>query len=211
VTAADGIEALVARARAEHARLVDAFLDRHARDLEQLAGWIVASLAAGGKVLFFGNGGSAADAQHLAAEFVNRYDRDRPALAAVALATDGSILTSIGNDAEFATIFARQIEALGRPGDIAIGITTSGGSPNVIAGLRAARRIGAKTAALLGRDGGAAAAECDLALIVPGATTARIQEVHILAGHLVCECVEEKIQASAGKTPAAPTSSSEGR
>jgi len=212
VKAASGFDAVLARAREEHSRLVEAFLLRHGRDLEQLAGWIDESLAAGGKVLFFGNGGSAADAQHLAAEFVNRYDRDRPALAAIALATDGSILTSVGNDSDFGAIFARQVEALGRAGDVAIGITTSGSSPNVLEGLRAARRAGARCVGLLGRDGGAAARECDLALIVPGTTTARIQEVHILAGHVVCEWVEELVQARARKAPAAPSSSSaEGR
>lgn len=195
-------------ARAEHHRLIDAFVERHGADLERLAGWIDESLAAGGKVLFFGNGGSAADAQHLAAEFVNRYDRDRRALAAVALATDGSILTSVGNDAEFRSIFSRQIEALGRAGDVAVGISTSGSSPNITEGLSAARRLGLRTAALLGRDGGAAAKACDLPLVVPGQETARIQEVHIFAGHLICRRVEDLIEARDAKRPASPTSSS---
>jgi D-sedoheptulose 7-phosphate isomerase len=188
---------IVEAARSEHHRVVDAFLDRHAADLETLARWCTDALRAGGKILLFGNGGSAADAQHLAAEFVNRFDRDRPALAAIALATDGSALTSIGNDASFEAVFARQIEALGRPGDVAIGITTSGNSPNVLAGLRTARRLGLKTASLLGRDGGAAASAADLRLIVPGEATARIQEVHILAGHLLCRFVEEMLAGGA--------------
>jgi D-sedoheptulose 7-phosphate isomerase len=191
------------RVRDEHVRLVDAFLDRHAADLDRLSEWCAAAFRAGGKVLFFGNGGSAADAQHLAAEFVNRYDRDRRALGAIALATDGSTLTSIGNDSEFARIFSRQIEALGRPGDVAVGITTSGTSPNVLEGLRAARRSGLRTAALLGRDGGEAASLADLALVVPGRETARIQEVHILAGHLVCERVEEILSAGVPIPPRA--------
>jgi len=191
----DDLRKIVDEARLDHHRTVDAFLDRHASDLLILAGWCADALRAQGKILLFGNGGSAADAQHLAAEFVNRFDRDRPALAAIALATDGSVLTSIGNDASFEAVFARQIEALGRPGDIAIGITTSGGSPNVIAGLRAARRLGMRCAGLLGRDGGAAAREVELPLTVPCATTARIQEAHILAGHLVCRLVEEMLAA----------------
>ena len=193
----DDFRQIVEAARSEHHRVVDAFLDRHAADLLTLARWCTDALRAGGKILLFGNGGSAADAQHLAAEFVNRFDRDRPALAAIALATDGSALTSIGNDASFEAVFARQIEALGRPGDVAIGITTSGNSPNVLAGLRTARRLGLKTASLLGRDGGAAASAADLRLIVPGEATARIQEVHILAGHLLCRFVEEMLAGGA--------------
>ncbi len=185
----------IQRARDEHVRLVDAFLARHAADLELLAGWCVEALAARRKLVWFGNGGSAADAQHLAAEFVNRYDRDRRALAAIALATDGSVVTSIGNDSEFRKIFSRQIEALGMPGDIAIGITTSGTSANVLDGLRAARDAGMRTVALLGREGGDAVGLVDLALVVPGTTTARIQEVHILAGHLLCEHIEELLAA----------------
>jgi len=193
----DDFRQIVEAARSEHHRVVDAFLDRHAADLLTLARWCADALRAGGKILLFGNGGSAADAQHLAAEFVNRFDRDRPALAAIALATDGSVLTSIGNDASFEAVFARQIEALGRPGDVAIGITTSGNSPNVLAGLRTARRLGLKTASLLGRDGGAAASATDLRLIVPCDATARIQEVHILAGHLLCRFVEEMLAGGA--------------
>ena len=185
---------VVVEARREHHRLVDAFLDRHQRDLACLADWCCAALRERGKLLFFGNGGSAADAQHLAAEFVNRFDRERPALGAIALATDGSILTSIGNDSEFTQLFSRQVEALGQAGDVAIALTTSGDSPNVLAGLRAARRIGLRTAAFLGRDGGAARNETDLALVVPGSETARIQEVHILAGHLLCRRVEDLLQ-----------------
>ena len=178
-------------ARREHHRLLDAFLERHLADLEAWAEWTVACLRAGGKILLFGNGGSASDAQHLAAEFVNRFDRERPALAAVALTTDTSALTSIGNDSEFRFVFSRQVEALGRPGDVAVGITTSGGSPNVLEALRAASRGGLRTVALTGRDGGDAARAADLPLVVPGDDTARIQEVHIVAGHLMCRWVED--------------------
>lgn len=180
-------------AREEHTRALDAFLERHLDDVDRLAGWCAESLAAEGRLLFFGNGGSAADAQHLAAEFVNRFDRDRRALAALALTTDPSVVTSIGNDASFDEIFARQVEAHGRKGDIAIGITTSGNSPNVLRGLRAAHERGLRTAALLGRDGGAAAILADLPLVVPSGETARIQEVHIFAGHLLCRRVEDLI------------------
>jgi D-sedoheptulose 7-phosphate isomerase len=187
---------IVEETREEHHRLVDAFLERHAGDLGRLASWCAEAVLAGRKLLLFGNGGSAADAQHIAAEFVNRFDRDRRGLGALALATDGSVLTSIANDASFDAIFSRQIEALGREGDVAIGITTSGRSPNVIAGLGAARAGGLRTAALLGRDGGPAAAEADLALVVPGRNTARIQEVHILAGHLLCLLVEEFVESA---------------
>ncbi len=187
----------IERVRADHHRLVDSFLDRHGGDIDRLARVCVESLRSGGKLLFFGNGGSASDAQHLAAEFVNRYDRDRPALAALALGTDGSVLTSISNDSDFREIFARQIEALGRPGDVAVGITTSGNSPNVVAGLRAARRLGLRTAAFLGRDGGEAVAFAEIALLARGQETARIQEIHILAGHLVCERVEDLVAEAA--------------
>ncbi len=186
---------LLAQARREHGRALDAFIERHAADLDRLACWCAESLARGGKLLLFGNGGSAADAQHLAAEFVNRFDRERAALSALALATDGSVLTSVGNDADFREVFARQIEAHGRPGDIALGISTSGRSPNVLAGLEAARRIGLRTAALLGRDGGQAARLADLPLVVPAEETARIQEVHIFAGHLLCRRVEDLLEA----------------
>lgn len=191
-TMIDGRLTMDAAAR-EHARALDAFLDRHAADLERLAETCAACLASGGKLLFFGNGGSASDSQHLAAEFVNRFDRDRPALGAVALATDGSVLTSIGNDSSFQAIFERQVEALGRPGDVAIAISTSGRSPNIVAGLRAARRLGLRTAALLGRDGGPARSEADLSLVVPSSETARVQEVHIFAGHVLCRLVEDRL------------------
>jgi D-sedoheptulose 7-phosphate isomerase len=144
----------------------------------------------GGKVLIFGNGGSAADAQHLVAEFVNRFQVERPPLAALALTTDTSILTAVANDYDFQEVFAKQIRALGRPGDLAWGISTSGNSPNVVAGLAAARELGLYTLALSGRDGGPVAAQADLALIVPSRNTPRIQEVHITLGHVLCDLVD---------------------
>jgi D-sedoheptulose 7-phosphate isomerase len=144
----------------------------------------------GGKVLLFGNGGSAADAQHLAAEFVNRFQVERPPLAAVALTTDTSILTAVANDYDFREIFAKQVRALGRPGDAAVGISTSGNSPNVVAGLKAARELGLKTLALSGGGGGPVAAAADLALVVPSQNTPRVQEVHITVGHILCDLVD---------------------
>jgi D-sedoheptulose 7-phosphate isomerase len=145
---------------------------------------------AGGKVFLFGNGGSAADAQHLAAEFVNRFQVERPPLAALALTTDTSILTAVANDYDFLQVFAKQVRALGRPGDLALGLSTSGNSPNVVEGLKAARQLGLKTLALSGRDGGPVAQAAELALIVPSRNTPRIQEVHITIGHVLCDLVD---------------------
>jgi D-sedoheptulose 7-phosphate isomerase len=145
---------------------------------------------AGGKVLLFGNGGSAADAQHLAAEFVNRFQVERPPLAAVALTTDTSILTAVANDYDFLQVFAKQVRALGRPGDLALGLSTSGNSPNVVEGLKTARELGLKTLALSGQDGGPVAQAAELALIVPSRNTPRIQEVHITIGHILCDLVD---------------------
>jgi D-sedoheptulose 7-phosphate isomerase len=144
----------------------------------------------GRKLLVFGNGGSAADAQHLATELVGRYLRERRGFAALALAVDGSLLTSVANDYGFERIFARQIEALGTAGDVAFAITTSGSSPNVVAGLRAARAMGLRTIALTGRDGAAAGPLADVHVNVPDAATPRVQEVHIALIHAMCEIVE---------------------
>ena len=148
------------------------------------------ALKNGGKILLFGNGGSAADAQHLAAEFVNRFQVERPPLAALALTTDTSILTAVANDYDFRQVFAKQVRALGRPGDLAIGLSTSGNSPNVVEGLKAARALGLGTLALSGRDGGPVAAAAEMALVVPSRNTARIQEVHITIGHVLCDLVD---------------------
>ena len=146
--------------------------------------------ADGGKVLIFGNGGSAADAQHLAAELVNRFQKERNALAALALTTDTSILTSIANDSTFERVFERQIEALGRHGDVALGITTSGNSPNVVRALAAARTCGMVTVALTGGDGGTAGRMADIHVNVPDASTPRVQEVHLTVIHAICELIE---------------------
>ncbi len=156
----------------------------------QAARLLAQTLSGGGKILLFGNGGSAADAQHLAAEFVNRFQVERPPLAAVALTTDTSILTAVANDYDFLQVFAKQVYALGRAGDAAVGLSTSGHSPNVVAGLKAAREQGLKTLALSGGDGGPVARAADLAIVVPSRNTPRIQEVHITIGHVLCDLVD---------------------
>ncbi|MBW2428848.1 MAG: D-sedoheptulose 7-phosphate isomerase [Deltaproteobacteria bacterium] len=156
------------------------------------ADMLAACLSRGNKILIFGNGGSAADAQHLAAEFVNRFQIERPPLAAVALTTDTSILTSIGNDYQFDEIFSKQVEALGRPGDIAWGISTSGNSVNVIQAIKAARKIGMSTIGMTGRAGELAGC-VDLVFGVASDVTARIQESHITLGHIFCDLLERKL------------------
>ena len=153
---------------------------------------IADALNAGGKLLVFGNGGSAADAQHLAAELVGRFQKERAAIAAMALTVDSSVLTSVANDYSFKQVFARQIEAFGRPGDVALGISTSGESPNVVAALQAARRRGLKTIALTGRDGGSVGPAAEIHVNVPDLNTARVQEVHRTILHVICEIVERE-------------------
>ncbi len=155
---------------------------------------IVTSLTAGGTVLVFGNGGSAADAQHVVADLVGRFVKDRRAWPAVALTTDTSILTAVGNDFGFDQVFARQIEALGRPGDVAVGITTSGDSPNVLRALEAARARGLVTVALTGKSGGAAGHLAEIHLNVPETVTARVQEAHTTMLHLVCQLVDDELE-----------------
>jgi phosphoheptose isomerase len=152
---------------------------------------IVAALGGGGKLLVFGNGGSAADAQHVAAELVGRFHRQRPALAAIALTTDTSVLTSLANDYAFDRVFARQIEALGKPGDVVLAISTSGTSGNVVTALAASRRLGLRTIALTGRDGGEVGRAAEIHVNVPSSSTARVQEVHRTLLHVMCELVED--------------------
>jgi D-sedoheptulose 7-phosphate isomerase len=153
----------------------------------------VAAVEGGGKLLFFGNGGSAGDAQHLATELAVRYVKNRVPIAAIALTTDSSALTAIGNDFGFEQLFARQVEALGRKGDLAIGITTSGRSRNVTLALETAKRLGLVAAALSGRDGGDLVGLADPLLIVPSQTTARIQEMHIMLGQMLCGALEQEL------------------
>ena len=169
------------------------FFDAHAGDVERAAQMIAAAFKAKGKLLVFGNGGSAADAQHIAGELVNRFLQERKALPAIALATDGGVLTCIANDTGFDNVFARQIEALGTKGDVCLAISTSGRSPNITAACEQARKQEVTVVGLLGRDGGPAAALCDLALIVPSDDTQRIQETHNLIGHIICELIESEL------------------
>jgi len=150
------------------------------------------AITQGKKILIFGNGGSAADAQHIAAELVGRYKTNRRGLPAIALTTDTSALTAIGNDFGYDEVFARQIEALANKGDIAIGISTSGNSKNVIKALIKAKKIGCKTIGLSGKDGGVMNDFCDLNIIVPSQDTPRIQEMHILIGHIICQSVDNE-------------------
>ena len=153
----------------------------------------VESISNGGKILFFGNGGSAADSQHLAAELVIRYKKNRAPISAIALTTDSSAITAGGNDIGFDQIFARQVSALAKPGDIAIGISTSGNSENVIQGLLEAKSCGTIPAGLSGNKGGRMKTIANPHLIVPSSTTARIQEMHIILGHLLCDALEQEL------------------
>lgn len=172
-------------------RAVVARMDAMQTDFETLCKNAIEALENGGKLLFFGNGGSAADAQHLATELTVRFRVNRRALGAIALTTDTSALTAIGNDFGFDDLFSRQIEALGRPGDMAIGISTSGKSPNVIAGLRQARSMGVTCVALTGAAGLVEDGLADLTLAVPSPDTARIQEMHITLGHMLCAALDQ--------------------
>ncbi len=178
-------------------RVFDALLDLHKKSREEHrqvileVSWAIAeAFKKGNKVLIFGNGGSAADAQHLAAEFVNRFLLDRDPLPAIALHTDTSVVTSVSNDFSFSQVFSKQINALGLPGDVAWGISTSGNSENVVEGLIAARRRGLVTVGFSGVDGGAMKEYCDHLLNVDSRETPRIQEIHIVLGHIICETVE---------------------
>jgi D-sedoheptulose 7-phosphate isomerase len=184
------LTARLAEAVAEANLLKNRLVAEQAEQVAAAARLLADTLQEGGKILLFGNGGSAADAQHLAAEFVNRFRIERPPLAALALTTDTSILTSIANDYDFLEVFAKQVRALGRPGDVALGLSTSGNSGNVVRGLEAARQMGLKTLALSGGEGGPVAAAADMAIVVPSQSTPRVQEVHITIGHVLCDLVD---------------------
>ncbi len=177
----------------EHFAVATATRDAVRTEFAELLDVSINSIQSGGKILLFGNGGSAGDAQHIATELTVRYVKDRAPIAAIALTTDTSALTAIGNDMGFDALFARQIAALGRPGDLAIGISTSGRSPNVIEGLKTAKAMGLRTAGLSGRDGGDMVGLADPLLIVPSDTTARIQEMHITLGQMLCGALEQEL------------------
>ena len=186
-------ERYVAAEFAAHAAIVEATHAAVAEPLGRLIELASDSIGQGGKILFFGNGGSAGDAQHLATELSVRYLQNRPPIAALALSTDSSALTAIGNDLGFEQLFARQVRALGRRGDVAIGITTSGKSPNVTLGLEAARNMGIVPAALTGKGGGDLVGIADPILIVPSDDTPRIQEMHITIGQIFCGALERRL------------------
>jgi D-sedoheptulose 7-phosphate isomerase len=194
--AGPALQSFEEKIRAMAAESLDAkrrFFEQSSADVARATQMIIAALRAGGKLLIFGNGGSAADAQHLAAELAFKMGRERAALPALALTTDTSLLTAISNDRSFDFVFARQIQALGRKGDIALAISTSGNSPNVIEAVKQAREMEIKTIALLGAGGGKVAELVDLPLVVPHGDTPRIQETHIAAGHIICQLIEDEL------------------
>lgn len=191
---------IIAQILEESIRVKRQAVTEQTETLAAAADMLTTCLASGHKILVFGNGGSAADAQHLAAEFVNRFQIERPPLAALALTTDTSVLTSIGNDYAFEQIFAKQIQALGRRDDVAWGLSTSGNSPNVVAGLKAARELGLHCLGMTGR-GGALEEASDLVLRVSAEATARIQETHIVMGHILCQLVEQRLFPQAPDPP----------
>jgi D-sedoheptulose 7-phosphate isomerase len=179
---------------AESLTLKQSFFAANEEKIAALAREICRALENGNKVLLFGNGGSAADAQHMAAEWVGRFSRERRPLAAIALTTDTSILTSVGNDYGYDQIFARQIRALGKPGDLAIAISTSGNSTNVCLAATVAREMGLVTVGLTGADGGRLRTAVHHHIHVPHTTAARVQEVHIMIGHILCELIDENLK-----------------
>ena len=184
-------QTLLTRSLREHLASAQALLDSKLLEIEQTGQLICQTLLAGKKILICGNGGSAADAQHIAAELVGRYEEQRRAWPAIALTTDTSALTALSNDYGYEEVFSRQVQALATPNDLLIAISTSGQSANVIRAAQKARELGCKVIALTGADGGQLSALCDLTLSVPSARTARVQELHITIGHLWCEMVDD--------------------
>jgi len=185
---------IIRRAVSDSIDLKESFFAANEAKIMAVARAICEALDRGNKVLLYGNGGSAADAQHIAAEFVGRFQRERQPLAAMALTTDTSILTSLSNDYGFSEIFARQMRALGRQADVSIAISTSGNSPNVVLATSMAREMGLVTVGLTGNDGGELGAQVQYHLCVPHRTTARVQETHIMIGHILCELVDEHMK-----------------
>ncbi len=184
------MEEIIEKILRENSKLTEASIRENARNLIILAEKIAMSFTSDRKLMICGNGGSAADAQHIAAEFINRYTLERPPLPAIALTTDTSVITSIGNDYSFDKVFSKQVKAIGMEGDILLAISTSGNSENVLLAVKDACDQGIYTAGLIGNDGGKLAGKVDLAIVVKNSVTPRIQEVHILAGHILCHLVD---------------------
>lgn len=187
------VASLLQRSLHEHIQAVEALLKTHLTDIERSGQMICSALDRGNKVLLCGNGGSAADAQHIAAELVGTYELQRRAWPSIALTTDTSALTALSNDFGYEHVFARQVEALAREGDVLVALSTSGGSANVIKAAEAARNVGCRIIALTGRTGEPLASMCDVAITVPSERTSRIQEAHITIGHLWCEMVDTQL------------------
>ncbi|MBE7177064.1 MAG: D-sedoheptulose 7-phosphate isomerase [Mucilaginibacter polytrichastri] len=175
----------------EHAETLNRVIKQLVPDIETACAMVKQTLTAGHKILLAGNGGSAADAQHIATEFSGRFVKERRALPAIALTTDTSALTAISNDYGFERVFSRQVEALARENDLFIGLSTSGNSPNILEAFKVARSLGCKTLGMSGRSGGEMQELCDLNIVVPSEVTARIQEMHILIGHILCESADQ--------------------
>ncbi len=194
----DAARAAIARAFAETIRLHEKVAALDPDPILAAAELIVGAFGRGAKVLAFGNGGSAADAQHFAAELVGRYLRDRRGLSALALSSDPSVVTALANDFGYGRVFARQVEAIGRLGDVAVGLSTSGRSANVVAGLEAARRLGIATIALTGGDGGRVGQVAEVHINVPDPSTPRVQEVHRTLLHVICDLVETRVAGGSG-------------
>ncbi len=184
---------IIHRNFAEHLQIIELVHEALAEPIKKISQLLAQSLANGGTLFWCGNGGSAADSQHLAAELVGRFKKNRRALRSIALTTDTSVLTCVANDYSYADIFSRQVEALGCPGDVLIGISTSGNSENVLRAFKAAKEVGLMTIALLGKGGGSTKDLVDHALVIPSDSTARIQEAHILIGHILCELIEQEL------------------
>lgn len=193
------MQQFVARQLQEHVALLQVIETELSGAIVLLAQRLIETLKIGNKLLIMGNGGSAADAQHFAGEIVSRFRMERPGLPAIALSTDTSIITAIGNDYGFECIFSRQVEALAAPGDAVIGISTSGNSPNVLKALETARQAGCSTIGLLGKDGGSIKACCDFPLIMPSQDTPRVQEGHITVIHILCDLIEQGLFGSFAK------------
>lgn len=193
------MQQFVTRQLQEHQALFRVIETELSGVIAQLAQRMIETLQIGNKLLIMGNGGSAADAQHFAGEIVSRFRMERPGLPAIALSTDTSIITAIGNDYGFERIFSRQVEALAAPGDAVIGISTSGNSPNVLKALEVARAAGCSTIGLLGKDGGSIKACCDIPLIIPSNDTPRVQEGHITVIHILCDLIEQGLFGSFAK------------